>query len=105
MSSDQIAGLLPLVLLVLVFWFLILRPARKRQRDAQRTQQALDIGSRIMLTSGIFGTVESLDDETMEVEIAPGTSVTSLRQAVAKVLPEDEPADDDAIESRTDYDE
>ncbi|MGH3424314.1 MAG: preprotein translocase subunit YajC [Nocardioidaceae bacterium] len=94
MSSDQLAGLLPLVLLVLVFWFLILRPARKRQRAAADTQHNLEIGARIMLTSGIFGTVEALDDETMEVQIAAGTTVTAHRQAVAKVIPAEQPADE-----------
>lgn len=90
MSSNELAGLLPLVLLALVFWFLIMRPARKRQREAQNTQRSLEVGARVMLTSGIFGDIDSLDDETLELEIAPDTFITVLRQAVARVIPEEE---------------
>ncbi|MGZ5409669.1 MAG: preprotein translocase subunit YajC, partial [Aeromicrobium sp.] len=46
---------LPLVLLVLVFWFLILRPMRKRQQQFAATQKSIAAGSRVMLASGIFG--------------------------------------------------
>ncbi|MFY0409928.1 preprotein translocase subunit YajC, partial [Solicola sp. PLA-1-18] len=86
MSADQLAGLLPLVLLVLVFWFLVLRPARKRQREAQQTQQSLELGARVMITSGIFGTVTALGDETFSLEVAPGVVLEVLRPAVARIL-------------------
>lgn len=101
MSSDQIAGLLPLVLLVLVFWFLILRPARKRQREAQQTQQSLEVGARVMLTSGIFATVEDLDEQTLDLELAPGTTVTAHRQSVARVVEQADEVEDE--DDETDY--
>ncbi|TCI99855.1 preprotein translocase subunit YajC [Aeromicrobium sp. IC_218] len=82
---------LPLVLLVLVFWLLVLRPSRKRQQEAQRTQAALEPGAKIMLTSGLFGTVVRLDDSTLQLELAPGTVVEVHRQAIARVVT-DEPA-------------
>lgn len=91
MNADSLAGLLPLVLLVGVFWFLVLRPARKRQRDAMTTQDSLTIGARVMLTSGIFGTVVAISDDTFQLEISPGTVVTALRPAVARVVPAGEP--------------
>ena len=82
----DLAGLLPFVLIALVFWFLIVRPQRRRQRELASTQSALGPGSEVMLGSGIFGTVASLDEETLRIEVAPGTVVKVARQAVARVI-------------------
>jgi preprotein translocase subunit YajC len=83
---NNLAGLLPLVLILLVFWFLIIRPQRRRQQQLTATQSSLGVGSEVMLTSGIFGRVVSLDDETIQLEIAPGTTVKVTRQAVVRVV-------------------
>lgn len=77
--------IIPLVMLVAVFYLLILRPARSRQKEVQQIQSALSAGSRVMLASGIYGTVVTLGDDTIELEIAPGTTVTAARQAVARI--------------------
>ena len=92
---NNLAGLLPLVLILLVFWFLIIRPQRRRQQQLSATQSSLGIGSEVMLTSGIFGSVVSLEDETIHLEIAPGTTVKVARQAVVRVVDPrpDEPTD------------
>jgi preprotein translocase subunit YajC len=85
-SPDQLGAFLPIVLIILAFWLLAIRPARKRQQEAQRVQSSLAIGERVMLTSGIFGRVSALGDETLELEVAPGVVVTALRPAVARVV-------------------
>ncbi len=82
----DLAGFLPFVLIALVFWFLIVRPQRRRQQDLASTQTSLDVGTEVMLGSGIFGTVASLDDETIQLQLAPGTTIKVARQAVVKVL-------------------
>ena len=78
---------LPLLFLVLIFWLLIIRPARARQRDFLKTQSELSVGDKIMLASGIFGEIATIGDETLELRIAPETVVTVNRQAVARVIP------------------
>ena len=83
---DNLAGLLPFVLIFLVFWFLILRPQRRRQQAVAQTQRALTVGTQVVLTSGIYGTVASLDDQTLDLEVAPGTVVKVARQAVVRVV-------------------
>ena len=87
----KLAEILPLVLLVLVFWFLILRPMRKRQQQFVSTQKSVDVGARVMLASGIFGDVISVGDETVELKISPETTVTVLRQAIARVISPEHP--------------
>lgn len=85
-----LTGLLPLLLIALVFWFLIVRPQRRRQQALVATQSSLDVGSEVMLGSGIYGTVASLEDETIHVEVSPGTVMKVARQAVVKIF-DDEP--------------
>ena len=80
------ASLLPFVLIVLVFWFLVVRPARRQQQKLAATQSAVTIGSEVMLGSGIFGTVAAIGDETFDIEVAPGTRVKVAKQAVVRVL-------------------
>jgi preprotein translocase subunit YajC len=100
---NNLAGLLPLVLILLVFWFLIIRPQRRRQQQLSATQSSLGIGSEVMLTSGIFGAVVSLEDETLHLEIAPGTTVKVARQAVVRVVePEPDELTDGAAPAQTD---
>lgn len=82
-------GLLPIVLIVLVFWLLLWRPQRRRQQQLAATRAALEVGSEVMLGSGIFGRVQSLEDETVQVELAPGVTVKVVRQAIARVVEPD----------------
>lgn len=84
--SDRWVQLLPILLLIIFFWFAVLRPARARQRDFAKTQNSLAPGDQVMLASGIFGGIVTVGDDTVELTIAPGTVVTVNRQAVARVI-------------------
>lgn len=77
---------LPLVLIVLAFYLLVLRPARNRQKDFIATQQALTTGSRVMLASGIYGDVAVVRDDEIDLTVAPNVTVTVARQAVARIV-------------------
>lgn len=77
---------LPLLLLAAAFYLLILRPTRTRQAAARATQAALAPGRRVMTTAGLFGTVVSIEDGEVELEIAPGVVVRYVVAAVAQVL-------------------
>ncbi len=99
--SQDLAGILPLVLIVLAFWFLVIRPSRKRQQEMKRVQSSVEVGSEVLLGSGIYGTVVAAADDTVEVEIAPGTAMKVARQAVVRVIDRptpsrDEPTDDES---------
>ena len=84
---------LPFLLIIVVFWLLIIRPQQKRQRAAQQMQSALSVGSRIMLTSGILGSVTEITDEHVGVQIADGVTVHVVRAAIGRVIPDAVPDD------------
>ncbi len=91
--------LLPLLLIVVVFWFLLIRPQRRRQQELARTQRALAAGDEVMLGAGIYGTVRSVADDHVELEVSPGTTVRVARAAVVRVLDATERAEADTAES------
>jgi len=92
---QQYSTLIFIALLVAAFYFLILRPQRKRQQALQRTMSALSPGSRVMLGSGVFGTVVSVGPRQVVLEISPGAELTVLKQAITKIVTED---DEDVLE-------
>jgi preprotein translocase subunit YajC len=92
---QQYSTLIFIALLVAAFYFLILRPQRKRQQALQHTMNALSPGSRVMLGSGVFGTVLSVGPRQVVLEISPGAELTVLKQAISKVVTED---DEDVLE-------
>lgn len=83
-----------LAVLIGLFYFLIMRPQRNRQRKAMATQSQVMPGQRVRTTAGMYGTVVSGDDRDVVIEIAPGVHVTMLRRAIMDVIADDQPLSD-----------
>ncbi len=81
----ELVSLLPLVGIALLFWFLVIRPTSKRQKELARMQSSLKPGDEVMLTSGIFGTLRTADGDQVHVEISDGVLVTVARGAIGSV--------------------
>ena len=91
---ESLGTLLPIVLIGAVFYLLIMRPARTRQRKQAEMMSALAPGTRVMTTAGVYGTVVSLDDDDAELEIAPGVVIRVVKAAIGKVIePQSAPSD------------
>jgi preprotein translocase subunit YajC len=69
---------------------LIMRPQRKRQQAIAKTLSELTPGTRVMLGSGLFGTVVGVGQKQVVLEISPGTELTVLKQAVSRVVTDDD---------------
>jgi preprotein translocase subunit YajC len=97
---------LPLLMLV-GFYFLLIRPQRNKQRAQQAMLSALEVGDEVMTSGGIFGTVIDIDEDegVVTVEIAPGTQVKMLRQGISQRFVEDDGAEGDADEDLVDEDD
>ena len=91
---EGLSTLLPIVLIGVVFYLLIMRPARTRQRKQAEMMSALTPGTRVMTTAGVYGTVVAIEDEDAELEIAPGVVVRVVKAAIGKVI-QPEPAGSD----------
>ena len=93
----ELVSLLPIVGIALLFWLLIIRPASRRQKELSRMQGSLNVGDEVMLTSGIFAVLTSIEDDNLNVTIADGVTIKVARGAIASVVrpePAEEPADE-----------
>jgi preprotein translocase subunit YajC len=94
-QSSPLGSLILFLPLIELFYFLLIRPQKARQRQAQELMKAIQVGDEIETIGGIFGTVRRGDDENLWVEIAPGTTVKMARGAVRRKVyaEEDEPTE------------
>ena len=82
------AELVPLLFIAIAVIFLLVLPMRQRNRALQRAQQLqarLLPGTEVMTTSGLYGTVASVGDDTVELEISPGVTVRWAKAAIAEI--------------------
>jgi preprotein translocase subunit YajC len=101
MMDGQSLMLPLLIVMVGAMLFFSTRKQRRAAQEAQKLQTSLQPGDRVMTTSGLYGTIASVDDEaTIDIEIAPGVVTTWLRAAVReKVNPVIEEAEEDTDEA------
>lgn len=79
-----------IVVMIIAFYFLIMRPQRKRQQQQMEMMNAIEPGSRVVTTTGIYATVVAVGDKQIVLETAPGNRVTMMKQAVGRVVRGDE---------------
>ncbi|RJK96794.1 preprotein translocase subunit YajC [Vallicoccus soli] len=82
----DIASLLPFLLILVVGYLLLVRPARNRQREMAQLQEQLVPGVEVMTTAGLYATVVALDETSVTLETGPGTTSRWDRRAVARVV-------------------
>lgn len=82
-----------LIALFAVFYFVMIRPQRNRQRQTQEMQRRVTPGQRVRTTAGMYGTVVAIEDDDVVLEVAPGVQARFLRRAIMDVLPGEAPVD------------
>jgi preprotein translocase subunit YajC len=92
---DSLGPLLPFIVILGAFWLLIIRPARTKQRAQRALQENLQVGSEVMLTSGLYGTVAAIEDDRIVIETSPGVTMRWAKPAVARILTPAEPETSD----------
>ena len=87
-------GYILILVFLVVLWFLIIRPQRRRQMQAQNLLASLEVGKEIVTAGGLYGTITALEEDEARVEIAEGVEVRVAKRAIAGVLSEDEEAEE-----------
>jgi preprotein translocase subunit YajC len=81
--------LLPFVLVLAIFYFIILLPMKRRQQKVQTFLAALKVGDRIVTSGGIFGTITRLHDQSMQIQIADKVRIEVSRAAIVGLQGQD----------------
>jgi preprotein translocase subunit YajC len=82
--ESGLSSLIFLGLLIAIFYFMLIRPQKKRMESHRKLIESVGPGDEIITMTGIYGTVRSIGDENVEVEIAPGTTVRFLKSAIGR---------------------
>lgn len=86
-ESGALSGtLIQLALILLIFYFLLIRPQQKRNKAHQDMVEALKAGDKVMTTGGIYGTVRKVKDNELSLEIAPDVVIKVERMAVNNLV-------------------
>jgi len=85
--QSSLMGMLPLVLMFVVLYFVMIRPQMKKAKEHKNMVEALGKGDEVVTSGGLLGKVTKLTDGFLSVEIANGVEVQLQRSAVVQVLP------------------
>ena len=79
------AQILPILLMFVLFYFLLIRPQKKRQNAVQQMQSSLKKGDKIVTIGGLHGTIESINESTIVIKSLDGSKLTFDRQAIREI--------------------
>ena len=104
-GASGLVSLAPILLIFVAMYFLMIRPQQKRARAQKDLLESLEVGDEVLTVGGMFGTIVDMDDESLTVEVSPGTRIRMVRNAIARKLVYDEEEGDYDYEDEVDDEE
>ena len=86
-GGADLMGLAPLVLIFVVFYFLLIRPQTKRQKEHREMVAAISAGNEVVTAGGVLGKVVKVADQFVIIEIADGVEVAAQKHTLGAVMP------------------
>ena len=86
-QGDTLMGLLPIVLMFVILYFLMIRPQMKKAKEHKAMIDALAKGDEVAVAGGLLGRIDDIGESVISVELAPGLTVKVQKHAIAAVLP------------------
>lgn len=90
--SGGLMGLWPMLLIIVVMWFFMIRPQMKRQKELKAFRDSLKKGDKIVTTGGIYGKVVEINDHTVLMEVEDGMKLKVDKAAVIKDMTDATPS-------------
>jgi preprotein translocase subunit YajC len=85
LQNSGLMSLFPFVMIFFIFYFMLIKPQMKKQKEHQDTISSLKKGDKIVTTGGIIATIVKLEDDLLHVEIAPEVKIKITRSAVTSI--------------------
>jgi preprotein translocase subunit YajC len=82
-------SLIFLGLLIAIFYFMLIRPQKRRVQAHKQLVDSIDVGDEVVTIGGAYGTVRAIGDEDIRLEVAPGTEIRYIKSAIARRVSED----------------
>ena len=83
------SSLIFLAILIGIFYFMLIRPQKKRMQAHRELVESIGPGDEIVTIGGLFGTVSAVRDEEVEIEVSPGTRLRFVKSAISRKVSED----------------
>ncbi len=87
-ANSPLMQMVPFILMIVIFYFLLIRPQQKQMKERKLMLDALKNGDKVITSAGMVGTITSLNQEKVEVEIAKNVKVTFLKNSIAGLFKE-----------------
>ena len=78
---------LPLILIFVVFYFVLIRPQTKKQKEHQEMVNALEVGNKVVTAGGILGKIQEMNENYVQLEISENVTIKIQRQTISSLLP------------------
>ena len=78
---------LPLILIFIVFYFVLIRPQTKKQKEHQEMVNALEVGNEVVTAGGILGKIQEMNENYVQLEISENVTIKIQRQTISSLLP------------------
>jgi len=85
--GSDIMAFLPMVAIIVVFYFLLIRPQQKRAKESKAMLSALQKGDEVVTAGGVVGKIAKLSESYADIEVAPNVAITVQRSAISLLLP------------------
>lgn len=86
--GGSLSGMLMIVAMIVVFYFFMIRPQSKKQKEIKKAREALSVGDKVVTSGGIYGKIKEIKETTFSVEIAPGVSIKVDKGSIFPVVEE-----------------
>lgn len=90
-ESNPLMSFLPLILIVVVFYFFMIRPQMKRQKEVRKFRESLSKGDKIVTTGGIYGKIVEVKETVIVLEIAKDVLITVDKNGIVKDMSDVQP--------------
>lgn len=85
-SQSGLSSMLMIVAMIAIFYFVMIRPQSKKQKELKRQREAMQKGDRVVTAGGIHGKIRNIDEATIMVEVAPGVELKLDKASVYPVI-------------------
>ncbi len=90
-ESNPLMSFLPLILIVVVFYFFMIRPQMKRQKEVRKFRESLSKGDKVVTTGGIYGKIVEVKETVIVLEIAKDVQITVDKNGIVKDMSDVQP--------------
>ena len=86
-GGDPFLSFLPLIVVFVVFYFILIRPQTKKQKEHQEMINALEVGNEVVTAGGILGKIQEMNENYVNLEISENVTIKIQRQTISSLLP------------------